>query len=208
MKNICKIYALSGGPTVGKSTVIQLLKEWVNHDSGIFIDFLDETASSIFFQDIDEELLRKYDRVLRQIHIFHTQRKREDEVASIVKAVHVPTLIITDRGLNDVFGYCSTDEVERYFTSEEKSLLTNRYDAVFHLEAGTPDEIRRRLRSNPARQETSVSEVIGSCEKTAQAWLPYYPDAYRIGQYQTAEEKAKILAQTLNTVYGKDVFHY
>ncbi len=200
----CTTYAVIGPPTAGKSAVIRYLHKWVNRDSGICVMFLDETAT-ILLQNIDKKLLEEQNPILRQIYIFRTQKICEDELSEFAETAGVPTLVISDRGLNDLLCYCTPEEADQYFTEEELALLHNHYNAVFYLEPGSTAEIEERLASNPARIEKDPAEVLARCEKTYSAWIPSYPTCF-IPQFDTIENKAKYLAKTINETYGVEAF--
>ena len=130
--NICTLFAIIGGPTVGKSAVIRYLHEWVNRDSGICVMFLDETAT-ILLRNVDKKLLEEQNPILRQIYIFRTQKAREDELSKVAETVGIRTLVISDRGLNDIFCYCTPEEADQYFTAGELALLHNHYNIVLFV---------------------------------------------------------------------------
>lgn len=116
-----KIHVLTGGPTNGKSTLINLLK-----DAGHFV--LNETAREVLeerkrFSATKEEVL------FRELEIFRRQKKKETEILEKGKEREY----FLDRSLVDCIAYC--EYYLGYIPDEVACLdLTNKYSEIFLLE--------------------------------------------------------------------------
>ncbi len=204
MTNIKRI-AICGGPTSGKTGMIKRLKNLTSDNSVMKAVFVEEIAN-MFFKDINEELLKTDNPVLRQTRIFRVQQYVENLAAKICTDLNRPAVIITDRGVNDLYCYLKEWEVADNFTPEELSVLSGRYDSVYYLSPAQADDITTRISTNSARQETQADEILGICEVTYKAWAKYYPEMNVIPQYPKADEKAAVIAKMINHDCGEEIF--
>lgn len=205
MTNIKRI-AICGGPTSGKTGMIKRLKNLTSDYSGMKAVFVEEIAN-MFFKDISESLLKADNPVLRQTRIFRVQQYVENLAARICTEFNQPTVIITDRGVNDLYCYLTAKEVEENFTPDELSVLSGRYDSVYYLSPAKAVDITTRISTNSARQETEADEILNICEVTYKAWVKYYPKMNVVSQYPTADEKAAVIAKMINGDCGKAIFN-
>lgn len=117
MKN--KKFVITGGPGVGKTTVIEILK-----NRGFNV--LDETARIIIEEEVfkDSDVLPWKDLAKFQERVFKIQLKKEEENKS--------EIVFLDRSIIDGYAYCTLGGVEP--NKEIDKLALNRYDKVFLLE--------------------------------------------------------------------------
>ncbi len=205
MTNIKRI-AICGGPTSGKTGMLKRLKKLAENDGGMKAIFIEEIAN-MFFKNINEDILKTDNAVLRQTRIFRVQQYVENLAARICEDLNQPAVIITDRGVNDLYCYLKENEVAENFTPDELSVLSSRYDSVYYLSPAKADDIADRISSNSARQETQADEILKICMDTYEAWVKYYPDMNVIPQYPTADEKASVIAKMINRDCGEEIFN-
>ncbi len=200
-----KRIAICGGPTSGKTGMIKRLRNLESDNCGMRAVFIEETAN-MFFKGISEELLKTDNIVLRQTRIFRVQQHVENLAAGICEDLGQSAVIITDRGINDLYCYLKEKEVADNFTPDELSVLSGRYDSVYYLSPAKADDIADRISSNSARQETQVNEILKICNDTYEAWVKYYPNMNVIPQCPTADEKAAVIARMINNDCGEEIF--
>ncbi len=205
MTNIKRI-AICGGPTSGKTGMIKRLKNLESDNGGMRAVFIEETAN-MFFEGISEDLLKNDNIVLRQTRIFRVQQHVENLAVRICEDLKQSAVIITDRGVNDLYCYLKKSEVAENFTPDELSVLSSRYDSVYYLSPAKADDIADRISSNSARQETQADEILKICMDTYEAWVKYYPNMNVIPQYPTADEKAAVIAKMINRDCGEEIFN-
>ncbi len=204
MKQKSKI-VLCGGPTSGKTSVLQHLKKMINPNSGVFVSFVDEVAS-IHLKDVREELLSKEDLVLRQIRIFRTQVALEEKILECGERMHMPTVVICDRGLHDMYGYLSMEQINGNFTKDELAMMDDYYDSVYYLEPMSADKIPHLMASNAARVEHDAAEILAQCEKTRKAWFASGLNVHTVRPQPTISQKAKEVARMINDEYHAQLF--
>lgn len=150
--------AITGGPSGGKTTLIETLRKELGHK----ISIVPEAASILYsggFPRKKSEISKKH----TQRAIYYTQK----ELELIVESEHPDGLIVCDRGSLDSIAYWpsqSDDFLENIDSSKEIEL--ERYDWVIHLDTATYDDYDT---SNPIRTET-YEEALALNEKIKTAW--------------------------------------
>ncbi len=205
MTNIKRI-AICGGPTSGKTGMLKRLKKLAANAGGMKAVFIEEIAN-MFFKNINEDILKTDNAVLRQTRIFRVQQYVENLAARICEDLNQPAVIITDRGVNDLYCYLKENEVAENFTPEELSVLSGRYDSVYYMNPAGAEDVIDRISSNSARQEMQAEEILSICDVTYRAWVKYYPNMNVIPQYPTADEKAAVIAKMIDRDCGEKIFN-
>lgn len=158
MNKVCKI-AITGGPSGGKTTLIENLRRELGQKCTIVPE-----AASILYRGGFPRLKSNAGFEHAQRAIYATQKELED---LMIKS-YPGTLIICDRGSLDSVAYWPTDSEVSFFqsigTSEEYELL--RYDWVIHLDTAHEDFYDY---SNPLRTET-YAEAWELNQKIKHVW--------------------------------------
>lgn len=150
--------AITGGPSGGKTTLIEALKKELGSKCAV----VPEAASILYRGGFP-----RYKVPLATIHaqkaIYYTQRELED----LVTGVSQKNLIVCDRGSLDSVAYWPEDEMHFFKmlgTTREAELA--RYDWVIHLDTAALDFYDT---SNPIRTE-SFQEAWDLNDKIKRAW--------------------------------------
>lgn len=155
--NTTKI-AVTGGPSGGKTTLIDALKNELGQNCAIVPE-----AASILYRGGFPRYKDANGQIHAQKAIYHTQRELE---ALICVEMQKP-LIVCDRGSLDSIAYWPYDE-ENFFASiaSTKEKEWARYDWVIHLDTASPDHYDT---NNPIRTETHP-EAENLNKKIKKAW--------------------------------------
>ena len=191
--------AFAGPPASGKSTTLELLRNYA-HAPNVHIIFLDEVATS--FMNWPEYIASHDDPLIRQYYIMKTQIMLED--MAMQKAVHSEKeiiLIVSDRAVIDLYVYLNDDEAAKIVTDEDAEKFADRYDHVLFFE--TTGEAQFLSHNNPSRHEQSYSEIQEVGERTYEAWKKHSRcEMIFIPPADTIEQKVNNVAQTINDVLG------
>ena len=150
--------AITGGPSGGKTTLIETLKK----EFGLRITVVAEAASILYGGGFPRRKTT-FAAKATQRAIYYTQR--ELEAIAIEEATN--GLVVLDRGSLDGIAYWPNDE-EDFFNhlKSSKAAELARYDWVIHLDTATSQNYDS---SNPLRTETH-SEALLLNEKVKVAW--------------------------------------
>lgn len=134
--------AITGGPSGGKTTLIETLKKDLGQKSAVVPE-----AASILYRGGFPRLKEVQGVIHAQLAIYHTQHALEDMICTVSNK----SLVVCDRGTMDSLAYWPGSEAD-FFTkvqsSREKELA--RYDWVIHLDTASADSYDT---SNPIRTE-------------------------------------------------------
>lgn len=191
-----------GGPTSGKTSVINGLKKALNDKCDINVDFVDELGT-LFFMNVPGELLERDDVCLRQIRLYRMQLMIENKIAEI--RGDSPSIMICDRGIADLRAYLTPSQIELSFTPDELALLDKNYDSVYFFASGGADTAQNLLSENPARIERDGAEIYALSKKTFDAWSSC-PNFHYIERYDTVDERTRTVASLINGELGVEVF--
>lgn len=155
---MAKKIAITGGPSGGKTTLIEVLKK----EFGSRIQVAPEAASILYKGGFPR--IKNYAGFYHgQLAILATQRQIEE----LLVETFPDALIVCDRGSLDSIAYWPDSE-EHFFktinSSREKEFL--RYDWVLHLDTATEGSYDT---SNPIRTE-SFNEALLLNEKVRNSW--------------------------------------
>jgi len=196
-------YALVGAPTSGKTSVMLELKQMVNPDSHMSVIFIDELAS--IFLDIPHELKEEDNKILRQLRIFHMQLYIEELITNAYQAENRDLLLLTDRGIADLAVFLNQNEIQKYFTVEERNKVYTNYDRIFYFDIASKERILETISSNPVRLESSCNDILEMDSLTSKAWSKYECMDV-IPQQPTVKAKAILTAKLINKYAGCEAF--
>lgn len=151
--------AITGGPSGGKTTLIEALKK----ELGLKCAVVPEAASILYRGGFprfkDAQSIRHAQKA-----IYYTQK----ELEALVCAVSQKDLIVCDRGSLDMIAYWPSSNEEEMFASIESSRAEEiaRYDWVLHLDTAGVDSYDT---SNTVRTET-FEEAAALNTKILKAW--------------------------------------
>lgn len=155
---MAKKLAITGGPSGGKTTLIEVLRQ----EFGNKIKIAPEAASILYKGGFPR--VKNYAGYFHaQLAIVSTLRHIED----LLTASHPDALIICDRGSLDSLAYWP-DSADHFFTNIASTRQTElaRYDWVLHLDTATEGDYDV---TNPIRTE-SFHEALMLNEKVRSSW--------------------------------------
>lgn len=153
--------AITGGPSGGKTTLIDTLQRDLGHQIAV----APEAASILYKGGFPR---RK--GTVRQKHVQRAIYFTQYELEALVQDEHSNKLIICDRGSLDSMAYWPKDG-SRFLDSVNSNLETeiNRYDWVLHLDTAPEAHYDSE---NPIRTET-YQEALDLNSKILDAWSPH-----------------------------------
>lgn len=157
MNSYVKI-AITGGPSGGKTTLIEALKKELGQKCAVVPE-----AASILYRGGFPRYKVPQAQIHAQKAIYYTQKELED----LVCIVSQKSLIVCDRGSMDSVAYWP-DKDHHFFSTMNttKEAEFARYDWVIHLDTASLDFYDT---SNPIRTET-FQEAWDLNNKIKQAW--------------------------------------
>lgn len=157
MNNYVKV-AITGGPSGGKTTLIEALKKDLGQKCAVVPE-----AASILYRGGFPRYKEPQAVVHAQKAIYYTQREIEDMIC----VVSQKTLIVCDRGSLDSVAYWPHSKADFYAAIQStEAQEVARYDWVIHLDTASPDYYDT---TNPIRTET-FQEALDLNTKIKTAW--------------------------------------
>ena len=171
MGKVVKKIVLTGGPCAGKSTSLDLIKEYLN-SLGYIVLIVNESATELIsggikpFGENAVTMVEFQDIVLRN-QLF--KEKLVNETA-IKYYDDKEIVIIYDRGMGDYKAYIG--DIEYYKLLDKYNLVENDifddFDLVIHLE--TAAKSKNYTKENNSARSESISEAIELDNKIFDAW--------------------------------------
>lgn len=151
--------AITGGPSGGKTTLIEALKKELGPSCAIVPE-----AASILYRGGFPRTRNVTGLIHAQKAIYYTQR----ELEGMVVTENPNRLIVCDRGSLDALAYWPEDAPQDFFSciQSDKQKELSRYDWVLHLDTASPDYYDT---SNPIRTENYL-EALALNERIKAAW--------------------------------------
>lgn len=206
----CKKIIFTGGPCAGKTTMIELVKEYLKEKDCIVL-VVPEAATEIFGIGIRYEMLKSVDNF--QQMIFDYQRTKENTINNILKLnkdSNKKFIIIYDRGVLDNKAYFDDYKGFNNLLNNKYSEIDflDNYDLVFDLiTLADCNPEKYNLSSNEARTE-SPEVAIKLDRKTSNAWAGHR-NINVINTSLTIEEEFDLiktkLDQLLDDFYKKEI---
>ena len=188
MGRVVKKIVLTGGPSSGKSSSLELIEKHLT-SLGYVVLIVNESATELINSGIKpfgENKLKMIDfqNVILRYQLFKENLVEETANNYMDKDI----VILYDRGVMDNKAYITDLEFEsllkKYDLNEQD--LINRYDLVIHLETGA----KRKYYvtdNNKARYE-NVEEAIELDNRTYNAWINHN-NLHKIKCYEKFEDK-------------------
>lgn len=179
---------ITGGPSGGKTTLIEGLKKELGHQAAIVPE-----AASLLFRGGFPRSKSKDSVLYAQRAIFFVQRELEDLIQ--MENPKSP-LIVCDRGSLDGLAYWPRSE-EHFFRSLKttRSKEIRRYDWILHLDTAGPTSYDT---TNPIRTE-SYEEAARLNEKVRQAWKTH-PRRFIIAQNEDFFSKMSLCLAVIRAI--------
>lgn len=185
--------AITGGPSGGKTTLLETLKK----DLGFKVTVVPE-AASILYRGGFPRLKTPSAKIHTQKAIYHLQHELEELLKEESKA----HLLVCDRGSLDGIAYWPHTE-ENFFqflnTTREQEL--HRYDWIIHLDTANKDSYDTE---NPLRTE-SYHEAQELNEKIRRAWRNH-PQRIIIPQTNDFYTKLTLCLKVIHSIGAGDSF--
>jgi len=169
-----KKIVFTGGPSAGKTSLINKLKTSFQDDATVF--FAPEVASML--------LGNGFPRFIDAKNSVHQQRaiyKTQEEMEALLTAQSQHRICFFDRGLMDALAYVS----EPHKICLDMKQTMSSYDQIFHLQVAPQFKYTRQ--NNKVRTE-SYLEALELEEKLTELWSPH-PKYTFISAQQTFDEK-------------------
>lgn len=182
-----KKVAITGGPSGGKTTLIEALKK----EFGAKVKVVPESASILYKGGFPR--IKSYDGLVHaQLAIYYTQR----ELESLRCKTNPEALIVCDRGSLDALAYWP-DSAENFFSQVQSSRDQElaRYDWVIHLDTAREPDYDV---SNAIRTE-NFQEALELNEKIKLSWSGH-PRRVVIGSEHDFLSKMRKAIQTLESI--------
>lgn len=184
-----KKIVFTGGPSAGKSKVIEMLKEYYTR-LGYNVFVIPETSTEIInagFKWWDNSI----ETNVYQKLIFKYQLDKEDNIMTAIEESNMDNVIILlDRGLMDGKAYMEEKAfeymAERYAFSETNIFM--RYDAVIYLESVSISFPELFSDENNKARKSNVEQAKVFDEKVKKAWKGHHK-FIEIHACKTFEEK-------------------
>ena len=204
MGRVVKKIVLTGGPSSGKSSSLELIHKHLTN-LGYVVLIVNESATELInsgIKPIGENKLRMIDfqDVILRYQLFKENLFEETANNYMDKDI----VILYDRGVMDNKAYISDAEFEcllnKYNLNEFD--LINRYDIVIYLETGAKKNFYD-TENNKARYD-SAREAIELDNRTYNAWSNH-KNLYKIKCYENFVEKQRIIIRICDEILNKDV---
>ncbi|MCK6598297.1 MAG: ATP-binding protein [Bdellovibrionaceae bacterium] len=153
-----KKLAITGGPSGGKTTLIETLKK----EFGQKISIVPEAASILYSGGFPRKKSFQGKKHVQRA-IYFSQK----ELESLIQLEYPESMVICDRGSLDSVAYWPAEESDFYQNLQtSKDIELQRYEWVLHLDTATFQDYDT---SNPIRTET-YEEAMTLNEKIKMAW--------------------------------------
>jgi len=169
-----KKIVFTGGPSAGKTSLINKLKTSFHDDPTVF--FAPEVASMLLGNGFPR-FIKLEDSIHQQRAIYKTQ----EEMEGLLEALNQHKVCFFDRGLMDALAY--VNKPHEICADMSKTMAT--YDQIFHLEVAPQFKYTRQ--NNKVRTE-SYLEALDLEARLKELWSPH-PNYTFISAQQTFDEK-------------------
>ena len=197
MGKVVKRIVLTGGPSAGKSSSLETIRDYFTN-KGYIVYIVNESATELMISGVipnknNLSMIEFQDIVLRY------QLYKENLIDSIADNSYdeKEAIIIYDRGLLDNKTFIKDTEfynlLNKYSLNEFD--LLNRYDLVIHLETGAKSKFYRTDNNNVRKE--SKEEAIEKDNQTFDAWKSHN-NLVRIKCYDDFNEKQKEIIRVCN----------
>jgi len=189
------LYAIIGGPSAGKTSIINELKENGQHT-------IEESATAIIKESLKKGIKTPWEKVGFQSDIFNLKLKLETKAHDLNKDVFV------DRGLLDNLVYLDLGgkknskeykDIQGKITSLD---IASRYKAIFYVEPHTGSEFKCKT-SEIRRESTEEAIAIGRAIKDI--YSKHY-NLIIIPGNMSPKERAKLVQQRVSELKSTNLY--
>lgn len=202
MGRVVKKIVLTGGPSSGKSSSLELIQKHLTN-LGYIVLTVNESATELINTGIKPFGENKLRMVDFQDVILRYQLFKENLIEDIaINFMDKDIVILYDRGVMDNKAYISDYEFScllKKYNLKEFDLI-NRYDLVIHLETGAKSKYYI-TENNKARYE-NIEEAIELDNKTYNAWINH-KNLYKIKCYEKFVDKQNEIIRICNEFLNK-----
>lgn len=194
--------AITGGPSSGKSTIIDSLVVELT-ELGYNVIVSPEMATIAINSGIKPAGVKALDGITFQKIILMRQLAFEETCKMAAEVLGDKTVILYDRGALDGYAYVSDSEWENVLTSlNQKTLnLLSNYDAVIYLE-GKNDYFTTE--NNQARYEKNADEAKLKGEKVLQSYLSH-DNLIIVRAKENFEDKKQNVIDAVHNILGNPI---
>lgn len=204
MYRVVKRIVLTGGPCAGKSSSLELIKNYLN-DLGYIIFIIQESATELINSGVKPFGDNAISMLEFQEIILKYQLDKERLIDDIVNKFKEKNIVILyDRGLIDNKAYINQklfDKLLKKYNINEVDIL-DKYDLVIHLETAAKG-IDYTLDNNKARSEDKEKAKIMD-DKTFDAWK-YHKNIIKIKCFEDFEEKQKKIIEVIDNNLSNNI---
>lgn len=195
-----KKIVFTGGPSAGKSKVIERLKEYYTR-LGYNVFIIPETSTEIISTGF-----KWWDNLIEtnvyQKLIFKYQLDKENNIITAIEESNInDVIILLDRGLMDGKAYMEAEDfeymAEKYAFSETNIFM--RYDAVIYLESVSISFPELFSNENNKARKSNVEQAKVFDEKVKEVWKRHHR-FIQIKACKTFEEKYENVLKELQTI--------
>ena len=189
------LYAIIGGPSVGKTSIIESLKEEGEAT-------VREVATDLIEEKMKKGIKEPWNDHDFQYNITLTHLKREEEA---LKSYNMKDRIFVDRGILDSYIYLDlrdklkTDEFKKVSEVIESVNAGNRYEAVFYVEPHSGSAFNPLI-TEVRHEDLDESQKI--CNLTLKVYKKHY-DLVHVPSQMTPKERAQFIMNYVKNLESK-----
>lgn len=196
-----KIYkiVLTGGPCAGKTTVIDVIRNYLEH-KGFCVITVSETATEMINSGITPH---NVGQIAFQQNLLRLQLQKETVFSCCAESYSKNVVMILDRGALDGKAYLEEHEYSQILNelNLNESTLYDSYDAVLFLDSAAADGVDYTTSNNSARSE-SAEEAVLINKKTFSAWVEH-KNLYIIKNELIFEDKITKTLDIINNIIAE-----
>lgn len=189
MGRVVKKIVLTGGPCAGKSSSLDLIKDYLKK-KGYVVLIVQESATEFINSGIRPFGDNNLSMVDFQGVLLKYQLEKEQIIEDIAMTFYddKDIVLIYDRAIIDYKAYINETEFNKLmnkYSLNEKDIL-NKYDLIVHLE--TAAKSNAYMTSNNKARSESVDEAIILDNKTYNAWI-HHNNLIKVNSYENFIDK-------------------
>lgn len=196
---------LTGGPSSGKTTVLNKIQEEYK-ELGYYVIVVPETATELINSGIRPFGDNAISLVEFQKCVLETQLRKESVAEYAAKMINEEkTIIVFDRGTVDGYGYVNEYEWKGVLINSNvnHSELLNNYDAIIYLES---NEAYFTKENNTARYESDAKEALLKAKRTLKGYMEH-DNLTIIKSRDKMEEKINEVISCINSFISYPKIH-